>query len=142
LGEQIEINVEYNSVLPKDEDKGTTQESDKTTLESENANREHETLETEDEGQDTGTTTPPTSSENQDSKENPAEEIKPPKVKRFRSDDPISWYGILVPPSLRTAQTSFTESVNSDIPQLVTTINEIKQIESLIYRLRKDIDAA
>ncbi|CRG82941.1 hypothetical protein PISL3812_00288 [Talaromyces islandicus] len=143
LGRKIEVNVEYRSVLAKDGDTNSVQESDKTTLESEKANREHEPPESVNESQDPGTTTPPpTSSENEETHKSLVEETKPSKTKRFRSDDPISWYGILVPPSLRSAQTSFTESVNSDIPQLVSTINEIKQIESLIYRLRKDIETA
>jgi len=38
--------------------------------------------------------------------------------------DPIRWFGILVPPALRQAQSEFTLSVQTIIPQLTTTVQD------------------
>ena len=62
------------------------------------------------------------------------------KKKIFRSDDPISWYGILVPSSLRNAQRSFTGAVDGDIPEIVTVIYEMRYMENRIYDLRREIE--
>lgn len=64
---------------------------------------------------------------------------KKPVRKIFRSDDPISWYGILVPPSLRGAQKSFIKAINDDIPQLVTVVKEMQDVENLVYELRRQM---
>jgi hypothetical protein len=56
--------------------------------------------------------------------------------KKFHSDDPIYWYGILVPPSLRTAQKSFTEAIQSQVPDLAGTIVEMRALEQKITQVR------
>lgn len=61
------------------------------------------------------------------------------KPKKFRSDDPIHWYGILVPPSLRTAQRSFTQAIQGQVPELAGTIVEMRALEERITRLRKEL---
>jgi hypothetical protein len=63
------------------------------------------------------------------------EEPQKPR-KKFRSDDPIYWYGILVPPSLRNAQKSFTEGVQTQVPELAGTIVEMRALEQRITQLR------
>lgn len=49
--------------------------------------------------------------------------------------DPIRWYGILVPPSLRSAQSSFIDSVENHVPGLI-------EIQSTLRRLEDDIRTA
>jgi len=46
--------------------------------------------------------------------------------------DPIRWFGILVPPALRQAQSEFTLSVQTAIPQLTTTIAKLATLSSEI----------
>jgi hypothetical protein len=53
--------------------------------------------------------------------------------------DPIRWFGILVPPALRSAQASFLASVKGPIPQLSTLASELRGAEVDIGRLRKQI---
>jgi hypothetical protein len=56
--------------------------------------------------------------------------------KKFRFDDPIYWYGILVPPSLRTAQKSFTDAIQTQVPDLAGTIVEMRALEERITQVR------
>jgi len=63
------------------------------------------------------------------------EELKKPR-KKFRSDDPIHWYGILVPPSLRNAQKCFTAGIQNEVPKLAETIVEMRALEQKITHLR------
>jgi coiled-coil domain-containing protein 115 len=56
-----------------------------------------------------------------------------------RSNDPISWYGILVPQSLRNAQKSFTSGVEGGVPQLLDVMADMREVELKIYNLRKEI---
>jgi hypothetical protein len=53
--------------------------------------------------------------------------------------DPIRWFGILVPPALRSAQASFASSVEGDIPKLCTLATDLRRQEVDIGRLRKQI---
>lgn len=69
------------------------------------------------------------------------EEPQKPR-KKFRSDDPIYWYGILVPPSLRNAQKSFTESVRTQVPALAGTIVEMRALEQKITQLRAKLGSS
>ncbi|KAL4970019.1 uncharacterized protein BDV14DRAFT_195557 [Aspergillus stella-maris] len=65
---------------------------------------------------------------------------KPEPVKRKpRTPDPIRWYGILVPPSLRSAQKSFIEAVESSLPELASTVVEMQTTEKEISRLRTEL---
>jgi hypothetical protein len=52
--------------------------------------------------------------------------------------DPLKWFGILVPPSLRSAQTDFNLSVTDLIPKLVGVERALKVQEERILRLRGD----
>ncbi|KAJ5162323.1 hypothetical protein N7492_007715 [Penicillium capsulatum] len=60
--------------------------------------------------------------------------------KKFRSEDPIHWYGILVPPSLRTAQQSFTGAIQGPIPELAVTVSEMRALELRIAQLRNKLE--
>lgn len=68
----------------------------------------------------------------------PSTESKAPK-KKFHSDDPIHWYGILVPASLRNAQRSFTEATQSQVPELAGVVVEMRALEQRITMLRKEL---
>lgn len=59
--------------------------------------------------------------------------------KKFRSSDPIHWYGILVPLSLRNAQTSFTGAVETQVPELAGVVVEMRAVEDEINQLRKKL---
>lgn len=63
-----------------------------------------------------------------------------PKTKTPR--DPIRWFGILVPPSLRSAQGSFISAVEGPVPQLASLTSELRKQEIDIGRLRKQIRKA
>ncbi|KKA17086.1 hypothetical protein T310_9263 [Rasamsonia emersonii CBS 393.64] len=83
--------------------------------------------------------TPSTSSEPPETEQETREESAKPPRKLFRSDDPLSWYGILVPPSLKNAQRSFTEAIEGNIPKLASVIHEMRQVEEHVHKLRKEI---
>jgi hypothetical protein len=53
--------------------------------------------------------------------------------------DPLRWFGILVPPALRTAQLTFVSAVEGPIPQLVTILRDLRTQEIEIGRIRKQI---
>ncbi|KAL4906882.1 hypothetical protein BDW74DRAFT_176484 [Aspergillus multicolor] len=84
------------------------------------------------------TTTPQASSDVSDA--GPEANAKPEPIRRAkRSCDPIRWYGILVPPSLRSAQKSFTEAVEGSLPDLAGIVVEMRATEKEISRLRKEL---
>ncbi|RMZ72936.1 ATP synthase subunit D domain-containing [Pyrenophora seminiperda CCB06] len=53
--------------------------------------------------------------------------------------DPLKWFGILVPPALRTAQSTFVDAVEGPIPQLATIAKDLRMQEIEIGRVRKQI---
>lgn len=59
--------------------------------------------------------------------------------KKFRSTDPIHWYGILVPQSLRKAQASFTTAIGQQVPDLASTIFEMRTLEHQITELQAQL---
>ncbi|KAB8258184.1 hypothetical protein BDV32DRAFT_126231 [Aspergillus pseudonomiae] len=82
-----------------------------------------------------------TSSDNPGAQE-PAETKPRSSGKKPRSSDPIRWYGILVPPFLRSAQKSFTEAVGGPLPELASVIVEMQTVEKEVKRVREKIDQA
>lgn len=62
-----------------------------------------------------------------------------PKNQPPRQDDPIRWFGILVPPALRTAQSSFVRAVEGPVPRLVGLGAELRGLEVEIGRARKAV---
>ncbi|KAL8784543.1 MAG: hypothetical protein Q9213_003891 [Squamulea squamosa] len=53
--------------------------------------------------------------------------------------DPLKWFGILVPPTLRASQASFRKVVIETIPVLANLSKEMKSMEIEIRRTRKKI---
>jgi hypothetical protein len=51
--------------------------------------------------------------------------------------DPIRWYGVLVPPTLRTAQSQFVSAVEGPIPRVINLSKELRNLEIDIGRTRK-----
>ena len=56
--------------------------------------------------------------------------------------DPLNWFGILVPPALRTSQSNFKDAVADLIPALASISKEISEVEIEIRRARKRIRKA
>jgi hypothetical protein len=59
-----------------------------------------------------------------------------PKKNPVRGGDPLSWYGILVPQSLRSAQKSFTAAIEG-LPELVGVVHEMRILEREISGFRE-----
>lgn len=53
--------------------------------------------------------------------------------------DPLRWFGILVPSTLRASQSSFKKAVTERVPFLVNVSSEMKELEVEIRRTRKKI---
>lgn len=70
--------------------------------------------------------------------EKPPEDPKESK-KASRAVDPLRWFGILVPPALRSAQSSFAGAVEGSVPRLVTIARDLRSQEIEIGRVRKQI---
>lgn len=56
--------------------------------------------------------------------------------------DPLKWFGILVPPALRSSQGSFCAAVNEAIADAMNSAKDMRGTESEIRKLRKDIRRA
>ncbi|KAJ5613534.1 hypothetical protein N7528_007188 [Penicillium herquei] len=65
---------------------------------------------------------------------------KKEQPKKFQSDDPIYWFGVLVPSSLRTAQKAFTEGIQRQVPELAAVTVEMRGLEQQILHLRTKLD--
>ncbi|KAI9927968.1 hypothetical protein ASPWEDRAFT_29358 [Aspergillus wentii DTO 134E9] len=77
------------------------------------------------------------------SKADSTEPAKPKaSKKKFQSSNPITWYGILVPPSLRSAQMSFTEAVEGQLPELASVVVEMQAVEKEVERVRSELGQA
>lgn len=59
-----------------------------------------------------------------------------------RSLDPLRWFGILVPPDLRTAQASFASAVETPVADAINAARRMRLIEIEIRKLRKEIRKA
>ncbi|KAL4754770.1 hypothetical protein BDW72DRAFT_165262 [Aspergillus terricola var. indicus] len=78
------------------------------------------------------------SSETSETKTEADADAKPGSSKRRpRTLDPIKWFGILVPPSLRSAQKSFIEAVEGGLPELAGIVVEMQATEKEISVLRR-----
>lgn len=56
--------------------------------------------------------------------------------------DPLDWYGILVPPALRTTQRNFKDAVANLVPALASISKEMREVEIEVRRARKRIQKA
>ncbi|KAL2385828.1 hypothetical protein RJZ90_001002 [Blastomyces dermatitidis] len=59
-----------------------------------------------------------------------------------QSSNPLNWFGILVPPALRTAQQSFCTAVEGPITTLAGVITEMREVEREVEALRGMLVAA
>lgn len=62
-----------------------------------------------------------------------------PSKRKPRSSDPLRWYGILVPQSLRSAQKSFAEAVDGQMAELAGVIVEMQAVEKEVTRVRSEL---
>ncbi|KAJ5639740.1 uncharacterized protein N7484_007602 [Penicillium longicatenatum] len=65
--------------------------------------------------------------------------VKSKAAKKSRPSDPLYWFGILVPPSLRNAQKSFTDGIQNEVPALAAVVVEMRGLEDQIKRLRTEL---
>jgi hypothetical protein len=56
--------------------------------------------------------------------------------------DPLHWYGILVPPSLRSSQKSFNSAIHSPVMDAANSAQALHRVDMDIRKLRKDIKKA
>ena len=66
-------------------------------------------------------------------------EDRQPDEAKPKSRDPLRWFGVLVPPPLRIAQTSFISAVEASIPDLLNLQQSLRSLEIEIGRTRKSI---
>jgi coiled-coil domain-containing protein 115 len=53
--------------------------------------------------------------------------------------DPLTWFGLLTPQPLRSAQAAFAQTVEHSIPRVLNATSQLRQMEIEIGRLRKYI---
>lgn len=63
-------------------------------------------------------------------------------AKTKSSLDPLRWFGILVPPELRSAQASFISAIDESIADALNASKRMRELEVEIRKLRKDIRKA
>ncbi|KAL5113483.1 hypothetical protein ACEQ8H_008647 [Pleosporales sp. CAS-2024a] len=59
--------------------------------------------------------------------------------KSTKAVDPLRWFGILVPPALRSAQADFIAAIEGPVPRLANVAKELRHQEIEIGRVRKQI---
>jgi hypothetical protein len=82
--------------------------------------------------------------EEQGEKDNPEEqeqEDKPDDKEKAHNKvrDPLHWYGILVPPSLRSSQKAFNSAIHDPVIDAVNSAQALHRVDMDIRKLRKDI---
>lgn len=53
--------------------------------------------------------------------------------------NPLKWFGILIPPALRSAQTSFKGAVVDAVPGLASVVHEMRAVEYEVRQTRERI---
>lgn len=61
------------------------------------------------------------------------------KIAKVPVQDPLKWFGIFVPPSLRTSQKHFSESVRLIVEDVMTHDSHLKALEIEIRRTKKQL---
>lgn len=64
------------------------------------------------------------------------------RLQKPPSDDPLHWYGVLVPFALRTTQRAFAEGIRDQVPELATVAMKMRTLERRITRLRARVAGA
>lgn len=80
----------------------------------------------------------PTSLPDSSSSDGPTESAKTTNDTQ-KLHDPLKWFGVLVPPSLRSSQAQFKSAVIDAMPALVNVDTEMKEVEIEIRRARKKL---
>lgn len=83
------------------------------------------------------TASAPTTEEALDENEDAGEDAKKQPVAAAATGDPIRWFGVLVPPALREAQSRAVEAVEDVIPRLASVQAEMAHVEIEVRRARK-----
>ncbi|KAJ5999108.1 hypothetical protein N7451_006918 [Penicillium sp. IBT 35674x] len=123
---EYQFNVEYTPSRTSEEQAETKDE-----LQSEDSKSEKTS------NIDTGITTESDSPVEDSVPSKSSVESKAPK--KSRPSDPIYWYGILVPPSLRTAQKSFTDGIQNEVPALAAVVVKMRGLEDKINKIRTEL---
>lgn len=123
--DEYQFNVEYTQSRAPDEQAETKDESQPEDSKSEKTSKV-----------DNGVTTE-SDSPVEDSISKSSVKSKAPK--KSRPSDPLYWYGILVPPSLRTAQKSFADGIQNEVPALAAVVVEMRGLEDKVNKLRTEI---
>jgi hypothetical protein len=76
-----------------------------------------------------------------DGPEEQEEEDKPNDKEKAHNKvrDPLHWYGILVPPSLRSSQKAFNSAIHDPVIDAVNSAQALHRVDMDIRKLRKDI---
>ncbi|PGH09544.1 hypothetical protein GX51_00650 [Blastomyces parvus] len=100
-----------------------------------------ETKDTESKDDETG---PSSSSPSRSSDPNEPDRFTGPEKSSTnrQSSNPLNWFGILVPPALRTAQQSFYTALEGPITTLAGVITEMREVEREVEALRGMLAAA
>ncbi|KAG9800875.1 hypothetical protein KCU95_g233, partial [Aureobasidium melanogenum] len=106
----------------------------------------HEKEEDKSTQQPTPPSTPPTESDekrpDEQSHENKSEQADDKESAQKKVRDPIHWYGILVPPSLRSSQNSFKSAIQDPVVEAANSAQALRHVNMEIRKLRKDIKKA
>ncbi|KAK5999548.1 hypothetical protein QM012_005401 [Aureobasidium pullulans] len=90
--------------------------------------------------------TPPRESEEdlseKQSQEDKSDAANDKEATQKKVRDPIHWYGILVPPTLRSSQKSFKSAIQDPVIQAANSAQALRHINMEIRKLRKDIRKA
>jgi hypothetical protein len=112
----------------KPSDKGATEKSPV-------FNEESDKKDQEDKPEEQGQNDKPDESKKEDKPEDKEKTLN--KVR-----DPLHWYGILVPPSLRSSQKSFNFAIHSPVIDAANSAQALHRVDMDIRKLRKDIKKA
>jgi hypothetical protein len=72
-----------------------------------------------------------------DSQDAPSKTARPKQDPAKR--DPLTWFGVLVPPALRQTQTQFVKATEVQIPELLVVDSKLKSIEREVWALRDQL---
>jgi hypothetical protein len=80
----------------------------------------------------------------EDKPEEQGQEDKPEDKEKAHNKvrDPLHWYGILVPPSLRASQKSFNSAIHDPVIDAANSAQALHRVDMDIRKLRKDIKKA
>ena len=60
-------------------------------------------------------------------------------VSKKGSQDPLRWFGLFVPPQLKSAQADFKLTINDDVPALINLEHGLRDLEEKVTMVRGQI---